>query len=461
MDCLVLCDFGSTYTKLTAVDPEKEEIVGTSKAYTTVQTDIFDGFTEAADRLRQQLGDFHILDMKACSSAAGGLRMVVSGLVPELTAEAARMAALGAGAKVVKVFHHEMTDEDIESLENLKPDIFLLTGGTDGGNSACILENAEILAESSIDVPILIAGNRTALRKIRKIFDAAGKDYRVCENVMPRLQQLNIKPAQDQIREIFLKRIIQAKGLSRIDDMISDILLPTPAAVLSAVKILAEGTEHEKGIGELLCVDPGGATTDVYSIAEGGPTEVNTVLKGLPEPYEKRTVEGDIGMRYSIHGIIEAGGAERVAERAGLTVDEVLTYTKELAKHTDRLPENEILQRLDDALAATAVETAVARHCGRIEEVYTPCGKTFAQTGKDLRELRQIIVTGGALIHSPSVYEITQAAAWSPSDPTSLRPRTFDVLVDKKYILSAMGVLSQTEPDMALRIMKKELVKCH
>ena len=458
MKVILLSDFGSTFTKLTAVDPEKGEVVGTASAFTTIESDIHDGFSEALSRLVEKTGPLEIIEQKACSSAAGGLRMIVSGLVPELTAEAARMAALGAGAKVIRVFHHEMTDEDIEEIEAIKPDIFLLTGGTDGGNSACILENAEILAEIKLACPIIVAGNRSANRKIKKLFTEAGLDFTVCPNVLPKLGELQIEPVQDQIREVFLKQIIEAKGLSRIEGMIDDILMPTPAAMLEAMRLLAEGTENEPGIGELLAVDPGGATTDVYSIADGAPREMNTVLKGLPEPFEKRTVEGDIGMRYSLKGIIEAGGLGKVAERAELSEDEVEEIVEDLLAHKDKVPDDEKKQKLDDALASTAIETAVKRHCGVIEEIYTPMGKTYAQSGKDLRAVEQLIVTGGAMINSPNTLNIVQSAAWSESDPTSLRPLKFKTWIDRRYILSAMGVLSQSEPDLALRIMKKELV---
>lgn len=459
MEVLLLSDFGSTFTKLCAVDPEREEVVGTASAFTTIETDIYDGYRKALDDLESRVGKLEIISHESCSSAAGGLRMVVSGLVPELTAQAAKDAALGAGAKVIKVFSHEMTDEDLELLEELQPDIFLLTGGTDGGNKSCILENAEALADIKFAKPIIVAGNRSANRAIKKMFDEAGLDYVVCPNVLPRLGELNIKAAQDEIRQVFLKEIVKAKGLSRINDMISNIILPTPAAMLSAMQVLADGTPEEKGIGNLIAVDPGGATTDVYSIADGSPTDVNTIVKGLPEPYEKRTVEGDIGMRYSINGIVEAVGLETIAQRAGLDKNEVADLCEELSHHTDRVPTSSKLQQLDDALVSSAIEVAVTRHCGVIEEVYTPMGKAYAQTGKDLRDVKRLVVTGGAVIHSPNAHQLARYAAWSPQNPASLRPREFNVYLDKKYILSAMGVLAQNHPTMALRIMKKELVK--
>lgn len=457
MQAIILSDFGSTYTKVCAVDPVGEQVLGTASAYTTVETDIINGFHEAMQRLEAQTGPLEVLEQKACSSAAGGLRMAVAGLVPDLTAKAAKLAALGAGAKVIRVFDHDMMKEDFAELDEIHPDIFLLTGGTDGGNKACILHNARGLAKSGFEAPIIVAGNRSANDEIEEIFTTAGLHYTVCPNVMPRLGSLAIDEVRDHIREVFLHQIVQAKGLSHINEMISNIILPTPLAMLSAMKLLARGYGEETGIGELMAVDPGGATTDVYSIAEGAPLEANTVIKGLIEPYEKRTVEGDIGMRYSLFGILEAAGLATVAQRAGLPEEEVLRLSKDLREHTDKLPENEAYQRLDDALAASAIEVAFRRHCGMMEEVYTPVGLTYAQTGKDLRTVTQLVLTGGALIHSPHPREIARFAQWSEAEPLSLRPRHLEVLVDRRYLLSAMGVLAEEHPLLALRLMKKEL----
>ena len=139
MKQILLIDFGSTYTKLTAVDLEREEIIGTASAYTTVQTDINDGLRAGLARLEAQTGPLQYDACYACSSAAGGLRMVTSGLVPELTGEAAKLATLGAGAKTVGVYAFQLTEDDLAEIRELAPDIFLLVGGTDGGNTECIL----------------------------------------------------------------------------------------------------------------------------------------------------------------------------------------------------------------------------------------------------------------------------------------------------------------------------------
>ena len=456
MKPILLIDFGSTYTKLTAVDVEGEVLLGTAAAYTTVQTDINEGLEKARRLLERKTGAIDYEACYACSSAAGGLRMVTSGLVPELTGEAARLASLGAGAKVVGVYAFQLTEDDLEDIREAKPDIFLLVGGTDGGNTACILHNARMLASMKPEFPIVVAGNRTAARQCQRILE--GCEVYLCPNVMPKFGVLNIEPTQKQIREIFLNRIIQATGLSKAARLLSDIMMPTPSAVLQAMELLAQGCKEEPGIGDLVAVDVGGATTDVYSIADGMPEHMNTVFKGLPEPFAKRTVEGDIGMRYSIQGILEAAGTDRIGKLSGLSEKRVLELVEDLKNHTDRVPNGEPeLEALDFALAACAVREAVSRHAGTISETYTMMGQTFVQEGKNLTRVKQIVVTGGSLIHAKDTEKIASHALFDPAQPQSLRPKNAGVWVDKTYILAAMGLLSSYYPAAALRIMKKEL----
>ncbi len=456
MKAVLLIDFGSTYTKVTAVDVEQGVLLGTADSYTTIESDVGDGLANALEKLHRKTGPLTYEARYACSSAAGGLKMITSGLVPELTAEAARQASLGAGAKVLKVFSFQLTEDDLEEIRAIKPDIFLLVGGTDGGNTECILHNARMLSSIDFDFPVIIAGNRTAARECERIL--AGHEVHVTENVMPKFGVLNIEPARKKIREIFLSRIVRAKGLSKAAEVVDGILMPTPSAVMKAMRLLAGGCEGEDGIGDLIAVDVGGATTDIYSMAEGMPQDAQTVYKGLPEPYDKRTVEGDIGMRYSVHGIVDAAGLARISRLSGLSQERCTELIDQISVLTDMIPEpGSDLEKLDFALASMAIETAVSRHAGTMEETYTLMGLTYVQSGKDLRHVKQVIVTGGSLIRTVRTGEIAAHALASAANPMSLRPLKADIRVDRKYILAAMGLLSEYYPQTALRLMKKEL----
>lgn len=450
---ILLIDFGSTFTKITAVDLEQKKLLGTAQSFTTVETDIRHGLENALDLLGKKIEDYK--ELYACSSAAGGLRMAVSGLMPELTSKAAHMAALGAGAKVIRNFSHELTREDIQSLEEIHPDILLLCGGTDGGNRRCIEHNAAAIAAMENRFPIIYAGNRSALDTCRDLLQEREVYY--CKNVLPSLDVIQIEEVQQVIRDLFQQKIVQGKGLSEVNALLDRIAMPTPGAVQKSLELLSRGTDSTGGLGELVGIDIGGATTDVYSMAEGLPQDSNVLFRSLPEPYSKRTVEGDIGMRYSIGGIVDEAGYERLSENSGLPVSKITEMLAYLHREKGKLPEDDEWNALDFALAKEAITTAVRRHAGRLEEVYTPHGLQYLQTGKDLRNVENIVLTGGALLHTAQLKRMISGCLHSEREPLVLLPKRARIFLDRQYILSAMGVLSEHYPDVALTILKKEL----
>lgn len=450
MKPILLIDFGSTYTKVTCADGDTGCLYATAQSHTTVQEDISIGLSRAVTDLSALSGIREFAETYACSSAAGGLRMIACGLVPSLTAEAAKRAALGAGAKVIRTFAYDMTDEDALEIENLRPDIALVCGGTDGGNRACAINNCGVLARVKADFPVVLACNRQAAGECARILQAASREVITCENVMPAFGQLNIVPAQNAIRALFLRRIISAKGLSKAQSLIDDIVMPTPAAVLDALNALSEIT------GELMAVDLGGATTDVYSIADGSPTRSGAVMRGLPEPYAKRTVEGDIGMRISAHGVLEAAGIERLVELSRVSEPEVVNWLSRVRETPEFIAYTEVEKAIDNALAILAIETGLARHAGEIEQVFTPIGAAYQQTGKDLTNIRLLVLTGGALVHSPAFADIARAAMCTRAYPKSLMPRDAAIALDRHYILSAAGLLHRNHPQAAKALLGKE-----
>jgi uncharacterized protein (TIGR01319 family) len=261
----VFIDFGSTFTKGVVFDLESETLAARVQVPSTVDTDICDGLRRALDELARAvpIGEDALRGALACSSAAGGLRMVCVGLVPDYTTKAGRLAALGAGAKVVGTFSYEMSASELREMEALAPDIVLLTGGTDGGNRRTIVRNAELIAGSRAVRNVIVAGNKSARDEIEAAFAESGKNVRFTKNVMPEFGVLELDPVNENIRELFISRITEAKGIARVTQMIAGVLMPTPAAVFAAARLIAEGAPSEAGLGELLLVDVGGATTDV------------------------------------------------------------------------------------------------------------------------------------------------------------------------------------------------------
>ena len=456
MSAALLIDFGSTYTKLRAVDLAARRVIGSGQGPSTVATDVRVGMRAALADLERRAPKLPRFRYRlASSSAAGGLRMVTIGLVRELTAEAARQAALGAGAKLVGTFAYRLTASDLERIAQLAPDIILLAGGTDGGNLEVVLHNAAALAASAIDCPIVFAGNRAAADDARRLL--AAKTLACTGNVMPEFNQLDIEPARAAIRQVFIERIVHAKGIDRAAAEFDSVLMPTPAAVLEGARLLADGLPGVRGLGALLVVDPGGATTDVHSVAAGEPAP-GVIPQGLPEPRVKRTVEGDLGMRHNAAAIAEAAGLQAIAADAGLAPARAAALLAQLGADVGRLPANAEETAFDQALARAAVRLAVRRHCGTIETVYTTTGPVTVQRGKDLSRIDAVIGTGGALVASPDPRAVLRMALADASEPLALKPRSPRLLLDREYLLYACGLLQSVEPQAALELALEHLV---
>lgn len=449
-------DVGSTYTKLTAIDATRHTILGTAQAFTTIESDVMQGFEKALTLLRTQpeCHDFQWDEMLVCSSAAGGLKMVALGLVPDLTAKAARTAASNAGAKVVKTYAYEISSGEQQEIYNINPDLVLLCGGTDGGNREVITANARRLADIDRPLTIIVAGNKSAADQISEIFHQAGKNFVITQNVMPQFNLLNIEPARDAIRQLFIERIVEAKGLNRLQEMASRKIIPTPLAVLQACELLSRGTDQKSGRGELLAVDIGGATTDVYSMASGNPTIDNTMLKGLPEPWAKRTVEGDLGMRYSLTHVFE-----QLPERNQPETDfmqKVAQWVEQCSSQPDTLAQpNTEQERIEEFLGQRAVAMAVERHAGHIADIYTPMGLMHTLEGKDLMEVPTVIGIGGVIRNSRHPRQILQGTLFDMMSPTSTKPRNPRFYLDKQYIFASMGLLQDVDKELAFDLLDR------
>lgn len=458
-DHALFVDFGSTFTKVVLVDLAAETVLGRVQVPSTVETDITVGLRQGIEGIGRILGGPPAYHHKlASSSAAGGLKMVAIGLVPDLTVEAAKRAVLGAGAKIVGVYAYQLTEKEIGELEKAAPDIILLAGGTDGGDRDNVIRNAECLRTADLKAPIIYAGNKNASDEVHKILTAGKKEIVITGNVMPEIGVLRVEQVRSIIRELFIKRIIDAKGLKNAERFIDSILMPTPTAVLNAARLLAEGTPDEPGLGDLVIVDIGGATTDIHSISLGAPTEAGVIRKGLPEPYMKRTVEGDLGMRYNAPTVVQAVGKEKFCKQLG-TISDLEDVVENLHLKPESLPGSEAEKALDLELARAAARLAMERHAGVIEAVCSPMGQAYIQYGKDLRGIKTVIGTGGPLIFGPEPEEVLKETLHSEAKPFSLKPKKPSFYVDEKYILYAVGLMAEVYPDKALRIAKKYLSK--
>ncbi len=448
-----LVDFGSTFTKLVVVDLDRERILGRYQAPSTVETDITIGLRQLLDAAHTDLGvaPEDKQSLLACSSAAGGLRMVTVGLVPSLSSEAGVRAALGAGAKVVRSFSFNLNRSDLDEIQQISPDIILLIGGTDGGDKKVIIHNAETLSRLACRSPIVVAGNRDAVDEIEAVFAESERTIVFAANVMPEIGMLSVDSCREAIRKIFVSHIIKAKGIDRALDLVDQTIVPTPAAVLKAAVLLADGLPSEEGLGEVMVVDVGGATTDVYSVAKGYPARADVMAHGLPEPYAKRTVEGDLGVRHNIDTLFEMGVARGTFD--GSRPEDV----KACFGVPSKIPTDDFEFAYDALLASVCVDVAGERHCGKIRIVFGSTGEIAIQEGKDLSGVRWVIGTGGPLVFARDPAAILGRTLFRTGASNVLRPKEAELWLDSGYVLYAMGLLSVDEPEKALRLMKQAI----
>ncbi len=467
----LLIDFGSTFTKLVAVNLDNAQLIGRSQAPSTVGTDVREGLLQALAALHgrhpvfdRSPKDLSVLEGKtvfASSSAAGGLRIAVVGNVPGLTVEAANQAALGAGAKVVGSTAFKLTDDKVSQLQDLRPDMILLTGGVDGGDTATIRHNARLLSQSALSVPIVVGGNVQAVEEVRIFLKQGGKETRFVDNVMPQSGTLAVASAREEIRKLFMERITHAKGLDDVKEFVP-VVLPTPMAVLEGIRLGADGTASEKGWGDMLVVDVGGATTDVHSIGNGIPAGENVIARGLAEAYAKRTVEGDLGIRFNAATILARIGLDELAgalrrDFPGATVSNQAfnDYVEQISDDTGAVPQAAWHSAADAVLARAAVDLAVTRHVGRRERIVAREGEAWMHSGKDLRETRTLIGTGGVFVHNPFATYILSPEEQSDARVQALRPKNPNLHFDSSYLLYAVGLLSEKYPDAALQVFKR------
>jgi uncharacterized protein (TIGR01319 family) len=450
---LLVAEIGSTTTVVNAFDKINEYdaagipsavFVGQGQSPTSVgQGDVTSGLKGAVENLRINLNaaDISWNEMQASSSAAGGLRMSVHGLVYDMTVRAAREAALGAGAIVKFITAGKMRRSDIEKVRELDPNLILIAGGVDYGERETALYNFEQISLSGISAPVIYAGNAENQSDIRAMAAASGIRLYVIENVYPKVDILNVEPARKIIQKAFEEHITHAPGMAKVREMVDGLIIPTPGAVMEAAKLLYEN------IGDLVVFDVGGATTDVHSVTEGS-EEIRRILLS-PEPLAKRTVEGDLGVYINLGNIADNVGRDELSKE----FPDIGFLIAELKPIPANGREKEFVERL----TKEAVLISLKRHAGKLRCNYGPGGRRTIAEGKDLSKVKYIIGTGGALTRLPAGVKILKSIR-SQSNGEGLYPqKSAEILIDNDYIMASLGVLSKKYPDAALHLLRKSL----
>jgi len=369
------------------------------------------------------------------------------GLVPDWTLAAARAAALSAGARITSVYSYQLTPRDLERLNAEEPDILLFSGGTDGGNQHYVSHNARMLQGLNHKTVVIYAGNRDAADEVAGLL--ADRPLVFAANVLPDLREPSPEGARDAIRGVFLDRIVDGKGLSELVAHTGSAPHPTPLAMLEYVRAIGETGR----LGRFLCLDMGGATTDVYSHGEATSAEQAVPSAGLPEPVTRRTVEGDLGMRVSARAAAEAARpwVERLLAARDLPAGGFDAWIGAVQADPSRLPATPVEQAFDEVLSAACVGAAASRHAGRIEIVYTAHGPTELRRGKDLRGFSTIVCTGGFLSRGGDVRPAFSIMPFDERGRIVCTPADARVLFDREYLFPLLANARFAAPEAAVK----------
>jgi uncharacterized protein (TIGR01319 family) len=474
---IVATDCGSTTTKAILIEESAGHFRQTQRgeAPTTVEAPFADvtlGVTNAVTELQELSGrrlvadDGTIIrrtspdDPQGCdiyistSSAGGGLQMMVAGVVRQMTAESAKRAALGAGAIVMDTIaanDQRKPHEQIQRIRELRPDMVLLSGGTDGGDRKKVVELAELIAPakprprfgSEYRLPVIFAGNRDAAPDVERVF-RDGFDLSVVPNLRPTLEEENLGPARDRIHDVFLEHVMaHAPGYDKLIAWADAPIMPTPGAVGDILQTIA----RRRGINAL-GVDIGGATTDVFSVFGGA---------------FNRTVSANLGMSYSISNVCAEATMPRILRWVHLPMDE-----RELRNRV----KNKMIRptTIPQTLEALVFEQAVAREALRLSFEQH---KAFATTLKGVQQQRTVgdafgqeasggtlvsamkldllVASGGVLSHAPRMEQTALMLI------DSFEPEGFTELAkDSIFMMPHLGVLASVHPEAAMEVFEKD-----
>jgi len=476
---ILATDCGSTTTKAILIEKRGEEyqLVVRGEAPTTVEAPVEDvtagvinAITEVEELagrklldngviLKPQRGDEGVDIYISTSSAGGGLQMMVAGVVRNLTAESAERAALGAGAIVMDVIasnDKRLPHEKIERIRHLRPDMLLLSGGIDGGTSSHVVELAEIIAAArprprlgiAYELPLIYAGNIEARESItERLQDVMALE--ITDNLRPVLERENLMPTRHKIQDQFLEHVMaHAPGYRKLIDWTDAPIMPTPGAVGEIIQTVSTQQDIQ-----VVGVDIGGATTDVFSVFKN--------KEG--EPIFNRTVSANLGMSYSISNVLVEAGLENVLRWVpfDIEVGDLRNRIKNKMIRPTTIPQTLQELILEQAIAREALRLAFEQHKQLAVELrgvqqQRTISEAFdqaesGQTLVDMLSLDMLVGSGGVLSHAPRRQQamLMMIDAFQPEGITHLA-------VDSIFMMPQLGVLAQVNPEAATQVFERD-----
>lgn len=474
VESVLATDCGSTTTKAILIEKRRDvyRLIVRGEAPTTVEAPVEDVTRGVLNATREveELARRKILDgdriikpqqgtsgvdvYLSTSSAGGGLQMTVAGVVGKMTGESAARAALGAGAIVMDTISTDdgrRPHEKIERIRQLRPDMILLAGGTDGGTVTHVVELAELLRAAQprarlgagYELPVIYAGNNAAREDVSRLLTDQVA-LQIVDNLRPTLEQENLGPARARIHDLFMDHVMaQAPGYRKLMEWTDAPIMPTPAAMGLLIQAVARKSKQN-----VVGVDIGGATTDIFSVFDG---------------VFNRTVSANLGMSYSISNVLLEAGIENILRWVPFGIDEADLRNRignKMIRPTT-VPQTLEELKVEQAIAREALRLAFQQHrefavgLAGVQQERT-ISDAFRQTDRarslvDLMKLGLIIGSGGVLSHAPRRAQAMRMMidAFQPQGVTELA-------VDSIFMMPHLGLLSTIHEQAATDVFERD-----
>jgi len=362
----------------------------------------------------------------ATISAGPAVKTVIVGLLSDVSLQSARRLAESTYSRVVDsidITDQRKPEQQLDGIVRSRPDMVILTGGTDGGASRSILKMLESVGLACYLMPmekrpmVLYAGNQKLANDVQELLGGHSGKLEISYNVRPSLETEDLGPASRELAGLVTKlRQRQIKGVDELYMWTAGNILPTAYAQGRMIRFLSRLYESSRG---LLSVNVGASAT---SVAAGFAGELT--LGTYPQ----------FGLGESLGGLLQYTELEEITRWLPLDISPniVREYLSQKSLYPGALPATRDEQAISQALARQALYLAV-----RALQKDFPASVRSAKP--DLMPPLDLILAGGGVISDGASLGQSLLLLLDAIQPVGIMP----ILIDQNNLLPLLGVAGE------------------
>jgi len=457
-DSLLAIDIGSVTTRAFLFDvvDGRYRFLASGSAPTTAfapYNDVGEGIRIALDSLQEITGRTLVgederliipstpngagVDTVAATISAGPpLKILLVGLFEDVSLESARRLAATTYTRIVdsiSLNDRRKTENRIDAILRLRPDLVLVTGGTNGGAHQSVLKLMEAVGLANYWLPdnkrfgVLFAGNQELEEEVKATFGRLGPFY-LAANLKPEIGVDQQEGAQVRLADIYRSiRNQQISGVQEVDNWAGGGLLPTATSFGRVIRFLSKVYDSSKGV---LGVDIGASATTIATAFAG------KLVQG---------VYPHLGLGQGITGLLRQSSIDEIMRWLHLDIpaDYVRHYFYNKTIYPGSLPDTPEDLAIEQALARTAMRIAV-------KEISNSFPRSVMRYGPAvLPWFEPIVATGSVLTRAPNLGQ-TILMLLDGLQPTGIST----LILDQNHLSPAIGVSAAVNPLMAVQILE-------